>query len=153
SIVADITEQKRVEQELRASEERWRRMFEHSPTAIAMIGADRRLFAANPACQRMLGYDEGELRQMTPLDFSFEDDWERPRTVLGRLLDREEPTGRIAKRYRRSNGEVIWGEASLFRVPATENSPAFVTTMVVDITERKRAEDSLRASEARWRSI
>jgi PAS domain S-box-containing protein len=92
SIVADITEQKRVEQELRISEERWRRMFEHSPTAIAMIGPDRRLFAANPACQRMLGYDESELRQMTPLDFSFEEDWEpllpayrrRPRQWYGR---------------------------------------------------------------------
>jgi len=40
SIVADITEQKRVEQELRASEERWRRMYEHSPTAIALVGPD-----------------------------------------------------------------------------------------------------------------
>src|SRR5215472_6068260 len=88
SIVADMTEQKRVEQELRASEERWRRMFEHSPTAMAMIGPDRRLFAANPACQRMLGYDESELRQMTPLDYSFEEDWERTRSILARLLDR-----------------------------------------------------------------
>jgi len=153
SIVADITEQKRVEEELRASEERWRKMFEHSPTAIAMIGADRRLFAANPACQRMLGYDESKLRQMTPLDFSFEDDWEPTRSVLARLLDEGEQTGRIEKRYRRSNGEAVWGEANLFRVPAAENSPAFVTSMVVDITERKRAEDLLRASEARWRSI
>jgi PAS domain S-box-containing protein len=153
SVVVDITEQKRVEQELRASEERWRRMFEHSPTAIAMIGADRRLFAANPACQRMLGYDERELRQLTPLDFSLEDDRELTRSVLARLFDGEEQTGRVEKRYRRSNGQVIWGDASLFRVPATESSPVFVTAMVVDITERKRAEDLLRASEARWRSI
>jgi PAS domain S-box-containing protein len=165
SIVADITEQKRVEQELRVNEERGRRMFEHSPTAIAMIGPDRRLFAANPACQRMLGYDESELRQMTPLDYSVEEDWERTRSILARLrarsilarlLDEEAQAGRVEKRekrYRRSNGEVLWGETSLFRVPATENSPAFVTTMIVDITERKRAEASLRASEARWRSI
>jgi PAS domain S-box-containing protein len=153
SVVADITEQKRAEQELRASEERWRRMFEHSPTAIAMVGPDLRLFAANPAFQWMLGYDESELRQMTPRDFSFEEDLEQVRSILTRLVDEEEQTGRIEKRYRRRNGEVIWGEASLYRVPATENIPAFFTTMVVDITERKRAEDALRASEARWRSI
>ena len=153
SIVADITEQKRVEQELRASEERWRRMFEHSPTAIVMVGTDRRFFGANPAFQRLFGYNESELRRMTPLDFSFKEDWERTRSILARVLDGEEQTGRIEKRYRRKNGEVIWGEASLFRVPETENSPAFLTSMVVDITERKRAEDSLRASEARWRSI
>ena len=153
SIVADITEQKRVEQELRASEERWRRMYEHSPTAIALVGPDRRLFAANPACQRMLGYDESELRRMTPLDYNFQEDWERTRSILARLLDEEEQTGRIEKRYRRRNGEAVWWEASLFRVPATENSPAFVTMIIIDITERKRAEDSLRASEARWRSI
>jgi PAS domain S-box-containing protein len=153
SIVADITEQKRVEQELRASEERWRRMFEHAPTGIAMVGADRRLFAANPACQRMLGYEESELRQMTAADFSFEDERELTRSIHTRLLNGEEQWVRLEKRYRRSNGEIIWGDASLFRVPATENTPAFVTAMVVDITERKRAEDSLRASEARWRSI
>jgi len=153
SIVADITEQKRVEQELRVSEERWRRMYEHSPTAIALVGPDRRVFAANPACQRMLGYDESELRRMTPLDYNFQEDWERTRSILARLLDEEEQTGRIEKRYRRRNGEAVWCEASLFRVPATENSPAFVTMIIVDITERKRAEDSLRASEARWRSI
>jgi PAS domain S-box-containing protein len=153
SIVADITEQKRAEQELRASEERWRRVFEHAPTGIAMVGQDRRLFAANPACERMLGYDESELRQMTAVDFRFEDERELTRSIHTRLLDGEEQAVRLEKRYRRSDGDIIWGDASLFRVPATGNSPAFVTAMVVDITERKRAEDSLRASEARWRSI
>src|SRR5215469_12210229 len=153
SIVADVTEQKRVEQELRVREERRRRMFEHSPTAIAMIGPDRRLFAANPACQRMLGYDDSELKRLTPLDFSFEEDWDRTRSILARLLDGDEQTARIEKRYRRKNGEVIWGDAVLYRVPAMGDNPAFVTTMVVDVTERKCAEDLLRASEARWRSI
>jgi PAS domain S-box-containing protein len=153
SVVADITEQKRIEQELRASEERWRKVFEHAPTGIAMVGQDRRLFAANPACQRMLGYDESELRQMTAADFSFEDERELTRSIHMRLLDGEEQAVRLEKRYRQSNGDIIWGDASLFRVPATGNSPAFVTAMVVDITERKRAEDSLRVSEARWRSI
>src|SRR6516165_6269740 len=153
SIVADITEQKRVEQELRASEERWRKVFEHAPTGIAMVGTDRRLFAANPACERMLGYDESELRQMTAVDISFEDERELTRSIHTKLLDGEEQAVRLEKRYRRSNGDIVWGDASLFRVPATGDSPAFVTAMVVDITERKRAEESLRASEARWRSI
>jgi len=112
SIVADITEQKRAEQELRASEERWRKVFEHAPTGIAMVGQDRRLFGANPACQRMLGYDESELRQMTPLDFMFEDDRERTRSIVARLLDAGE---QIERRYRRRNGEVIWGEARACR--------------------------------------
>jgi PAS domain-containing protein len=89
AVVADITEQKRVEQELRASEERWRRVFEHSPTGIAMVGADHRLLAANPACQRMLGYDESKLRQLSPPDFSFEDD----RVCSGAALERRRASG------------------------------------------------------------
>ena len=94
AIVVDITEQKRVEQELRASEERWRKVFEHAPTGIAMVGADHRLFAANPACQHMLVYDESELRQMTAADFSVEDERELTRSIHTRLLNRGVPVPR-----------------------------------------------------------
>src|SRR5215467_8387201 len=63
--IVDITEQKRIEEELRASEERWRSIFEHSVVGIGTTDRERRYLSANPALQKMLGYSEEELRGLT----------------------------------------------------------------------------------------
>jgi PAS domain S-box-containing protein len=55
---------------------------------------------------------------------------------------------RYVKRYQRKDGNLIWAEVSSALIPATGDTPAFFTTVVVDVTERKRAEEDLRHSEA-----
>src|ERR1700730_15680092 len=60
---------------------------------------------------------------------------------------------RIEKRYRRKDGNVIWADLSSTLVPATGSAPAFFASVVVDITERKRAEEELRESEQRLQDI
>jgi PAS domain S-box-containing protein len=142
-IVADITEQKRVEAELRASEERWRAMFEHAPVAIAMVRNDHRLIETNPGCHRLLGYTEEEFRELTPMDISFEGDRDETEMLLPKLIDGAIKAARAEKRYRARDGSPVWADATVFHVPATEGSPAFATAIVVDITERKRAEEAL----------
>jgi PAS domain S-box-containing protein len=144
AIYIDISDRKRAETALRASEERWRAMVETAPVGITMLDFEhRRYLAANAAFQRMTGYTEDDLRQLTALEVTHEDD----RRAVQRRID----TGIIGgqqKRYRRKDGGVIWADVSAFVVPATESTPAFLGTVVVDITERKRAEDALRRSEA-----
>ena len=53
----------------------------------------------------------------------------------------------IEKRYRRKDGGVIWVEGSAFVAPVVAGAPLFAA-VVVDITDRKRAEEDLRRSEA-----
>src|ERR1700722_17236821 len=60
--------------ELTMSEERWRKLFEGVPVGVNMVGLHRRYVAANPAFQRMTGYSEEELRNLTPVDITHEDD-------------------------------------------------------------------------------
>jgi PAS domain S-box-containing protein len=148
AIVADITEQKRVEAELRASEERWRAMFTHAPTAIAMVGADHRLVETNPACHRMLGYSVDEFQELTPMDISLDGDRDLTEILLPQLIDGRCESARTEKRYRKKDGGVVWADATFFHVPATEGSPGFATAIVVDITERKRAEEALRRTQS-----
>jgi len=153
AIVADITEQKRAEEALRASEERWRRVFESSAIPMALADGNRRIVAVNPACERLLGYTPEEFLAMSALDFKYGDD----RAVSARMLDELERGVRrdfqAEMRFRRKDGEIIWVNASVSYVPATEITLALFPAVIEDITDRKRAETALRASEERWRTV
>src|SRR5207237_8230875 len=75
AVVVDVTDRKRAEAALRASEERWRAMFETAPVGIATFDFEhRRYLTANESFQRMTGYTEAELQNLTTLEITHEDD-------------------------------------------------------------------------------
>jgi PAS domain S-box-containing protein len=104
----------------------------------------RRYLTANESFQRMTGYSEDELRQLTPLDVTHEDDREETR----RRMDSGSMGVVQRKRYRRKDDEVIWADVTAFEIPATENTPAFFGGIMVDMTDRKRAEEALQQAQA-----
>ena len=59
-------ENARLYAELTMSEERWRKLFESVPVGVNLVGSQRRYVAANPAFQKMTGYSEAELRDLSP---------------------------------------------------------------------------------------
>src|SRR5262249_44866416 len=67
-------DRRKAEEALRASEERWRKLFENSSAGIALLTPDGRYVAANLALQKILGYSEEELQQLTPLELTYEED-------------------------------------------------------------------------------
>ena len=140
-----ITDRKRAEAALRASEERWRAMFETAPVGIAMLDFEhRRYLTANERFQQMTGYTEGELRDLTTLEITHEDD----RAATQERIDSGAVGVLQRKRYRRKDGEVVWADVTAFVVSATDSTPAFLGAVIVDITDRKRAEEALRQAEA-----
>jgi PAS domain S-box-containing protein len=140
-----ITDRKRAEAALRASEERWRAMFETAPVGIATIDFERRRYlTANDSFQRMTGYTEDELRNLTTLELTQEDD----RAAMQERLDSGTVGVLQRKRYRRKDGEVVWADVTSFVVPATDSTPAFRGAVIVDITDRKRGESALQRAQA-----
>src|SRR5207237_7243459 len=93
----DITDRKRAEAALRASEERWRAMFEIAPVGIATIDFERRKYlTANESFQRTTGYTEAELRNLTTLELTHEND----RAAMQERIDSSTVGGLQRKRYR-----------------------------------------------------
>jgi PAS domain S-box-containing protein len=137
----------RTEDALVASEERWRNLFENAPVGVALTASDWRYVTVNPAFQRMVGYSEAELRRLTPPDITHEDDRAVTEAILAAHAVGESRLPRFEKRYRRKDGSVIWAEVSAFLVPVA-GSPPLLGGVIVDITERRRAEDALRNAQA-----
>lgn len=148
--IRDITERKRNEDSLRTahaqvvrSEERWRSVFENSAVGVALTDLNGRFIATNLVYQKMLGYAEDELRQLTFLDITLEDNVEQNRTLIGELLDGKRQQFQIEKQYRRKDGQPVWVRDNVSVVPGTERVPRFLMALSEDVTQRKLWEEAL----------
>jgi PAS domain S-box-containing protein len=142
--IRDVSARKRVEENLRRSEQRWRAVFENSAIGVALTDMTGRFLATNSAYQQMLGYSEEELTKLTFLELTLEDDHKRNRALVAELIDGKRSQFQIEKQYRRKDGRLIWVSNNVSLVPGTEDSPRFLMALSEEVTERKRAEDTFR---------
>src|SRR6516165_393483 len=147
-IYVNIDDRKRAEQALRSSEERWRTVFETSSVGIATSDENLRIATANAAFQRMVGYSESELRGMRWIDLTHEEDRSATDDLVRSLLDGQILAYNMEKRYRRKDGQIIWVNVYNTLVPATATTPAFFPAIIIDITDRVRAEAALQHLQA-----
>jgi PAS domain S-box-containing protein len=145
-VLGDSLVRKRSEAALRVSEERWRSVFDNSTLGITLI--DPRSFryvASNAAIRAMFGYSEAEFHELTPLDVSLDEDRERSGALLVELSEGKREHYVIVKQYRRKNGTWMWGESYVSVIPGTDSKPSMFLGSLIDISERRRAEDALQA--------
>ena len=152
-VMAQALVRKRSEAALQASEERWRSMFEASNLGISIIDQNLHYVATNPAFQAMLGYTDGELRQLTPLDVTVEEDRDVTRMRITELQQGERHHYETVKQYRRKDGTTMWGRVyvSVVRNPQL-GAKMFIGTLI-DITATKQAQDALQATQSKLADI
>jgi len=134
--------------QLRASEARFRAIFEQAALGIAMLNRGGELVVANPALQEMLGEDEESLVGRRFLEFAAS----REESVLNlyrQIRDGGRDQSRVQTRYRRKGGEVRWANVVVSVVRRPDGAPEYFITLVEDITRQKEAEAELRKSEQR----
>ena len=144
----DVDDRRRAEEALRKSEERWRSVFENSAIGVALTDLNGRFLATNHVFQAMVGYTEEELRAVSFADLTHEDYREANWALVTELVEGNRRQFQIEKKYRRKDGNSIWVSNNVSLVPGTERVARFIMALSEDITERKRAEQSLRRSEA-----
>lgn len=149
----DITERKRSEGILRASEERFRRMFQHSATGMVVVSPNFYFLQVNEAFCNMLGYTESELLGKTFQDVTVPEDRPVGGELVSGVLSGKADMFYVEKRYRHKNGSVVWGHVSATLIRDNENKPLHFITQIQDITARKRVEEALRESEKYVHSV
>jgi PAS domain S-box-containing protein len=139
----DISERKQAEEKLRESEERFRQIFEESPSGMAIVGADFHYIQANTAFCKMLGYTEGELTSLTAKDITHPEHLNQDVESVKKLLQGEIPAYRTEKRYIRKDKRIVWGSIVATVIRDKQGHAMYYLVMAQDITERKRVEEGL----------
>ena len=111
AVVTDITERKQTEESLRASEERFRVMFEEAPVGMAVCVGDGVIVEANRALCHMSGYTQEELAGRHVRDLTHPADRELSGSFVKKLLGGEIPSFTLEKRYLRKDGQPFWAQA------------------------------------------
>ena len=139
-IARDISDRKRAELALRASEARYRELFDHNPLPAWIYDEETlQLLNVNEAACRQYGYSWEEFTQLTLKDLCLQEDWEYLKQSDGRGLT--ESVGR-ALRHRRKNGSQLLAEV----ISDTLDTPGRRTRLMIatDVTERETAHERFR---------
>ena len=144
AVLRDITERKRIENALRASEEKLRLTFESIKEGISITDLEGRIVTANEAGLRMSGYTRKEdIIGRSGLEFIAKKDRAHAIEDLGRQLREGRESTLSYYTMTDKNGNEYYGEISAATLPDVNGNPIGFIAVARDITERKLMEKAL----------
>jgi len=152
-ICTDITERKMMEEAVRASEVKYRSLHRSMVDAFVSTDMDGFVTDCNESFLALLGYTLYEIKSLTYKDFTPEK-WRDFEAAIfsGQILPRGY-SDIYEKEYRRKDGTVFPVEIQVVLIRDSSGKPASMWATVRDITARRRAEDALRESEERYKTL
>ncbi len=138
---------------LREAEDRFRLAFVNAPIGMALTSLDGRFVQVNGALSEMLGRPPEVLVGATVPSLTHPDDRSADRAAMQAMREGRQRTFATEKRYLRPDGEPVWVKLQAGVVLDDDRRPLYFVSQMEDITERKRTEAALRASEERTRRI
>ena len=143
TIFEDVTERRRAEQQLRASEDRFRYVFDNALLGISLTSPDGRVDVNRAFCD-MLGYTREEMAHMRWQDLTPPEDAASTQDKLDAVLRGDIGSTRFVKRYVRKDGGIVWAEVSTTLRRDADGEPEYFVTAVLDISELVAASDEVR---------
>ena len=141
SVGHDITEKKRIEEELFESEKKYRTLFETTGTATVLLDNEGIICLANSEFERLSGYSKDEIEnKKTWMEFVVREDLHRMINLHSlRRQNKKEVIRHYEFRFRSRSEEIHYIYLTVDLIPSTLQSVA----SLLDITDRKKAEDEL----------
>ncbi len=142
AIIRDITERKLAEDALRESEERYRKLVEFSPYAIA-VHSEGKIVFINPAGAKLLGAENPEqLIGKSIMDIVHPDYRDAVKEQVRLMEEKGISVSPVEEKFVRLDGSVI--DVEVTAMPFIHQDKPGIQVIVRDITEQKRAEEKLR---------
>jgi len=141
----DIEDQRRMELQLKDSEERFRLTFENAPIAMCIVGLDGQYLQVNSRFLRFGGYEHDEIVRMRFQDITAERFCESDSLARSKLLSGEISHYSSEKQYIHKLGHSVWGQISVSIVRDINGDPLYFVSQVQDITELKQTLQQLQS--------
>jgi PAS domain S-box-containing protein len=147
----DTTEKRRFESELIEAEKKYRELFENAVIGAYRTTPDGKIIDVNPAFVKMFGAkDKFEILQMKASDFYADP---RDREIFMRALEISDSISNFENRLKRLDGKEIIVREHVRAVKDPLGNVIFYEGMIEDITEQKKAEEKLKESEEKYRTL
>jgi PAS domain S-box-containing protein len=153
TLFTDVTERRRAEEALRASEERYRSLVEASPDAVLLTDVEGMILLCNRRAAALHGYETNEeLVGKNSFDLIATEDRERAMANAMRTV-RGGGVRDVQYRMVGRDGSSFLAEYSASVIRDADGRPRALTAVLRDVTERKRTEEALQRSEEHFRSL
>ncbi|HET8734745.1 MAG TPA: PAS domain S-box protein, partial [Anaeromyxobacteraceae bacterium] len=150
--LADVHERKESERAAADREQRLRAYVNSPAVGVAITSPDKGWIEVNDRLCAMLGYGRDELARMTWAELTHPEDLAADLAQFQRLVAGEIDSYALDKRFLRRDGTPLWTLLSVSCARRSDRSVDYFVAILMDIGERKRAEEALRQSEDRFRT-
>lgn len=151
--IQDISEEKRINEQLNSQRKQLESFFDNTLVGIAVVTIEGEVVKANPAFEKIIGYTQSELKQLSFRELTHADDRGKNQLLRQKVINQETSHYSMVKRYIRKDGSTIWVNLSVSGIPNEKNEIKELLGTVVDISEEKLQAEKLRHSEKRYRLI
>jgi PAS domain S-box-containing protein len=153
-ILRDITDRKQAERALREGEARFSALFDQNVVGVAQVEtATGRFVRLNQRLCDLLGYTRQEMLAMDYQSLTHPEDVHRSHENVRQFIAGGISQLQMEKRYVRKDGTTLWASLTMLPLWKAGQPPDYHVAVVQDITDRKRAEEVLSASEAKLHAI
>lgn len=142
-----------IETALNKSELFFRHVFDFAAGGMAIVSTEGKFLKCNSSFCKLIGHTEAELTNFHFNDITHSEDKDIGLEIMKKVVSAELDKATFENRYLKPDGTVIWAFVSVSLVKSEADQPGFFITHIIDLTEKRQAEQDLIDSEEQYRTF